>query len=39
MKVLIIDDEKNICTSIKSIIEDEGHEASYVLNFKEGLIG
>jgi two-component system nitrogen regulation response regulator NtrX len=36
MKVLIIDDEKNICTSIKSIIEDEGHEASYVLNFKEG---
>ncbi|MCA1927650.1 MAG: sigma-54 dependent transcriptional regulator [Calditerrivibrio sp.] len=36
MKVLIIDDEKNICTSIKGIIEDEGHEATFALSYKEG---
>lgn len=36
MRVLIIDDEKNICTSIKGIIEDEGHEATFALNYKDG---
>ncbi|MEF3254069.1 MAG: sigma-54 dependent transcriptional regulator [Deferribacterales bacterium] len=36
MKVLIIDDEKNICTTLKNIIEDEGHEAVFALNYKDG---
>jgi two-component system nitrogen regulation response regulator NtrX len=37
MKVLIIDDEKNICTSIKNIVEDEGFEAVYTLTYNEGI--
>ncbi|ADR19466.1 sigma-54-dependent transcriptional regulator [Calditerrivibrio nitroreducens] len=37
MKVLIIDDEKNICTSIKNIVEDEGFEAFYAMTYSEGL--
>lgn len=36
MKILIIDDEKNICLTIKDILEDEGHKADYSLNFKDG---
>ncbi len=37
MKVLIIDDEKNICTSIKNIVEDEGFEAVYAMTYNEGM--
>ncbi len=36
MKVLIIDDEKNICLTIKDILEDEGYDADFSLNFKDG---
>jgi len=36
-KILIIDDEKNICTTIQGIIEDEGHDADYALSFEEGM--
>jgi two-component system nitrogen regulation response regulator NtrX len=36
MKVLIIDDEKNICLTIKDILEDEGFETDYSLNFNDG---
>jgi two-component system nitrogen regulation response regulator NtrX len=36
MKILIIDDEKNICLTIKDILEDEGHVADYSLTYKEG---
>lgn len=34
--ILIIDDEKSICTTIQGILEDEGYTADYALNFKEG---
>jgi len=37
MKILIIDDEINICTTIQSILTDEGYEAEYTLNFKDGM--
>lgn len=35
-KILIIDDEKNICTTIQGILEDEGYDVSYALNFNDG---
>ena len=37
MKVLIIDDEQNICLSLKSIFEDEGYQAQYSLLCKPAL--
>ncbi|WP_022849828.1 sigma-54-dependent transcriptional regulator [Limisalsivibrio acetivorans] len=36
VRTLIIDDEKNICLTIKGILEDEGYEVDYALTFKEG---
>ena len=36
MKILIIDDEKNICSAIKGILEDEGYDCDYSLNYAEG---
>lgn len=36
MKILIIDDEKNICSAIKGILEDEGYECDYSLNYADG---
>ncbi|MBZ4671989.1 MAG: two-component, sigma54 specific, transcriptional regulator [Deferribacteraceae bacterium] len=36
MKILIIDDEVNICTTIKDILEDEGYSADFSINFSEG---
>jgi two-component system nitrogen regulation response regulator NtrX len=37
MRILIIDDEMNICISLKSILEDEGYVCDYALNDKDGL--
>jgi two-component system, NtrC family, nitrogen regulation response regulator NtrX len=37
MKVLIIDDEINICLSLKNILEDEGHECIYISEGKKAL--
>lgn len=37
MNILIIDDEKNICTTIKEIFEDDGHFSDFALTFKNGL--
>lgn len=34
--ILIIDDEKGICTAIKDILEDEGYSADYALTFNDG---
>lgn len=34
--ILIIDDEKNICTTIQGILEDEGYESNFALNFSDG---
>ncbi len=36
MKILIIDDEKNICSAIKGILEDEGYSCDYSLNYADG---
>ncbi len=36
MKVLVIDDEKNICLAIQGILEDEGYHCEYRLNFADG---
>jgi two-component system nitrogen regulation response regulator NtrX len=36
MKVLVIDDEKNICLAIQGILEDEGYSCDYRLTFEEG---
>ncbi|MDR2883960.1 MAG: sigma-54 dependent transcriptional regulator [Deferribacteraceae bacterium] len=36
MKVLVIDDEKNICLAIQGILEDEGYTCQYRLNFADG---
>lgn len=36
MNILIIDDEKNICTAIKGILEDEGHKSEYSLTYSDG---
>ncbi|MCF8120380.1 MAG: sigma-54 dependent transcriptional regulator [Deltaproteobacteria bacterium] len=35
--ILIIDDEKAICTSMARAIEREGHDADYALTLEEGL--
>lgn len=37
MKVLIIDDEMNICLSVKNILSDENFICDYALNANEGL--
>lgn len=37
MRILIIDDEKNICTTIQSILGDEGYKSEYALDFKSGI--
>jgi DNA-binding NtrC family response regulator len=36
MKVLIIDDERNICRMLKEIAEEEGYLAEIALNAKDG---
>lgn len=36
MHILIIDDEKNICSAIKNILEDEGYFCDYSLNYADG---
>ncbi len=36
MEILIIDDEKNICTAIQVILEDEGYSCEYTLNYADG---
>lgn len=36
MRVLVIDDEKNICLAIQGILEDEGYSCDYRLNFTDG---
>lgn len=36
MKILIIDDELNICTTIKDILDDEGYNADFSQNFSDG---
>jgi len=38
MKVLIIDDEMNICLTLKNILEDEGYECDFSLDSKKGMI-
>ena len=35
MKILIIDDERNICISLKNIFDDEGYQTKWVNNSKE----
>ena len=37
MKILIIDDEMNICLTLKNILEDEGYECDYALDSKIGM--
>jgi len=37
MKVLIIDDEINICLSLKGILEDENYTVNYALDGSDGL--
>ncbi|MBT4331953.1 MAG: sigma-54-dependent Fis family transcriptional regulator [Candidatus Cloacimonetes bacterium] len=37
MKVLIIDDEMNICLTLKNILEDEGYECDHALDSKIGM--
>jgi two-component system nitrogen regulation response regulator NtrX len=37
MRVMIIDDEMNICLSLKNILEDEGHQVDYSLKAQKGL--
>ncbi|MCD4819788.1 MAG: sigma-54 dependent transcriptional regulator [Candidatus Cloacimonetes bacterium] len=37
MRILIIDDEVNICISLKNILEDEGYHCIYALNEKDAL--
>ena len=37
MKILIIDDEKNICITLSQILSDEGYEVRYANSAKEGL--
>ncbi|HPK41669.1 MAG TPA: response regulator, partial [Candidatus Cloacimonadota bacterium] len=36
MKITIIDDEKNICISLKNILEDEGYQCTYATSLDEG---
>jgi two-component system nitrogen regulation response regulator NtrX len=37
MKILIIDDEINICLSLKAVLEDENYNVNYAESGKEGL--
>ena len=37
MKILIIDDERNICYTLRGILEDEGHEVLSAYNARSGL--
>ncbi len=37
MRVIIIDDEMNICLSLKNILEDEGHQVDYSLKAQKSL--
>ena len=37
MKVFVIDDEKNICISLKNILEDEGYNIQFSTSVEEGL--
>ncbi len=37
MKILIVDDELNICLSLQSILEDEGYECNHCSNGRSGL--
>jgi len=37
MRILIIDDEVNICISLKNILDDDGHNCIYALNEKDAL--
>ncbi|MDP8204892.1 MAG: sigma-54 dependent transcriptional regulator [Candidatus Tenebribacter mawsonii] len=37
MKVLVIDDEMNICLTLKNILEDEGYECDHALDDKTGM--
>lgn len=36
-KILIVDDEKDICEEFKDILQEEGHEVEVALNGPEGL--
>jgi len=36
LKIFILDDEKNICISLKNILEDEGYACSYSTSVEEG---
>jgi len=36
LKVFILDDEKNICISLKNILEDEGYQCAYTTSIEEG---
>ena len=36
MKVLIIDDEKNICLTMKEILGDENYQSDYAITFQDG---
>ena len=38
MKILIIDDERNICLSVQNILEDEGYEVLSRYTAKDGLL-
>ncbi len=38
MSIVIIDDEMNICLTLKDILEDEGYNCSYFPDAKRGLI-
>ncbi len=37
MQVLIIDDEMNICLTLKNILEDEGYSCEYALDSRKGI--
>ena len=37
MKILIIDDEMNICLTLKNIFEDEGYTTDFAITASEGL--
>ncbi|HCX73825.1 MAG TPA: DNA-binding response regulator, partial [Candidatus Cloacimonas sp.] len=37
MRILIIDDEMNICLTLQSILEDEGYNTQYAQNAQEGM--
>ncbi|HPR16817.1 MAG TPA: sigma-54 dependent transcriptional regulator [Candidatus Cloacimonadota bacterium] len=37
MKILIIDDETNICLSLKNILEDENYSCQYAVTSRKGL--